>query len=105
MQPVHLDRYENYSSALKDSLYCVLLGKGVLVCCAYPTSQLLGTHYRGSTGRVPCLDRQQDASLLQGTQVCPAQLFTWHKDPCKAPGKNFQKHSVTSVPLAIFVES
>lgn len=57
MQPVHLDRYENYSSALKDSLYCVLLGKGVLVCCAYPTSQLLGTHYRGSTGRVPCLDR------------------------------------------------
>lgn len=47
----------------------------------------------------------QDASLLQGTQVCPAQLFTWHEDPCKAPGKNFRKHSVTSVPLAIFIES
>lgn len=43
--------------------------------------------------------------LLQGAQVCPAQLFAWHEYPCIAPGRNFQRHLVTSLPLAIFVES
>lgn len=48
------------------SLHWVLpvpdLGCGGLDCCAYSTSELQDSHGRASTSRVPCSDRQQDAS-------------------------------------------
>lgn len=79
MQPVHLDRHENHSSALKDSLYCVLLGKWspCMLCLPHLTAAgITGAiqaecHAWTGSRMLPCCKGHRSAQLssFPGTRI------------------------------------